>query len=339
VHGAREPGVGFASAPGAMSTCLSMVCALLLAALLGADEAPFTIELPPPVALARQIADAAGATCHVLRVGVEPSLGAGEGDDVLAALASTGLFEILTAEDAVKPPDAVLTLRRPDDGAVEAELIGRDGRALGAARVAWPRRSASTAPERGDDDERAARYTRERLAIERHADGSSWVPLPWTDWAQPYHYVEHGVEHGALVAIPPGEAWRIVRGGDVLEELAFARLLGDPELAREIEEVRGERRLRWILGFSGVGVAGLAGGLALVLAPDPQASDSATLNAAGVSMLVVAGFCAGFAAIYPWLEASPVQTPADAQRRADGYNARLRRELRASGAQAVPAPP
>ena len=332
---------------------MMMLCLLAAGGLLLSGT---TTPLAPPVALALDLAEAVGASVSELRLDSDGSITDNELQALRSALEGTGLFTV-ASEAGVR-----LHLRRVEAAwvlsSVVQELDGSERR-LWVGRSAWPENSSSMEPEASEraleslpsSEEIYAKvrtYRRRRLSL-RPITKTLWGPTlavgiggyggagPWGHRPGYYGHRAHwqvGYQ-GPPVGIPLAMGWGIAQGRKFLDELVFARLIGDEELKREIEKQRASKRRRWLIGF-GVGSAvGLGSGAGLFWS-DLGGRDVETL---GLSLMSLGVLSAVLTAFTPWVGRSPIQTTDEAQRRIDAFNTDLRDRLDVSPEDLAAYPP
>lgn len=270
-----------------------MMLSLLLMLLAGGD--PKSQAPAPATALVVDLVERAGAVHRVLTVRADATVAPSERAAVEEALLGTGMFELAAAE-----APATLHLSRPDAARLRGVLLDPDGRERWAHEIAWPSHDEGRATPH-PRDERLATYRERSLRVRaRPAD-----PLDPTPKAPLFE-----------------SDWQILRGGaEVLDDVTFAQIIGDPALELRLREERDATRLAYRLGLGAAALAGVGAGIAL---HQGRGADRETL---GTSLIVVGGACAILALVVPELMRGYRLSPDEAQHRAELYNRSLRTEL------------
>ena len=309
---------------------ISLIAAALLSTP-GSSDTAHTAELPPPTALALEIAEGVGATLKVLHLVADPSVSPDERGALEEALAKTGLFELTADAGAAK-----LQLRRVDD-AILATVTSSTGERLWVGKRLWP---TGEAPEpkaippsqAAEADEeifaRVAAYRRQRLSIKPIARTFWRTPLVIGYGAHRWHRAGMGMSFGTSVG-PLAETtttdWGIVRGKtQFLDELEFARLVDDSNLEKEISDHRFSSRLWWGGGFGLAALAGIGAGVGINNSVSSSNRDMKTLGTSLIALGAVSGI---LALMFPRVGTDYIQSEDQAQIRIDRHNAEIRRDL------------
>lgn len=121
--------------------------------------------------------------------------------------------------------------------------------------------------------------------------------------------------------------WELTQGDARIDELAFAEITGDAELARRIENAQSSKRRWWAVGFGAVSAGLVGSGAYLHLGADGTSRERSNQKTIGTSLLALGVASAVLAALAPWVESGPVLSADEAEARAERYNATLRREF------------
>ncbi|MBC7792798.1 MAG: hypothetical protein H7Z43_03750, partial [Clostridia bacterium] len=204
------------------------------------------------------------------------------------SLERTGLYVVVSPDAG---PGAALELHRSSELQMVAVLRNREGEPLWSAAVNWP--EAATAPALAENEEHHAkvtRYGRERLIVRVGVLGAAPPStIYFGGYSQPYGFADPswGWGNGMMGGTPPPgnkhADWVVVRGAaDVIDEVEFAHLIGNENLANRIREKRNKPKLWWALSFGAGAVGGLTSGF--LLYGDKHSDDT---RAIGFSLLGV----------------------------------------------------
>ena len=311
---------------------------MVLMCALAAGERPV---LPPPTALALDLAEAVGATVHTFSLDPNSDLTPDEGMALSDAVHKTGLFEWVNSA-----AQARLRVKRVDVNVLLVTVLAPDNRRLWVGRVTWPQATRPTEPPANaraltdqattseDVYKRVIIYQRQRLDV-RPVSRELWAPPLLTSGDSAFYLDRRpgwGMGYTTLSPMPPtslGGGWTIVRGGiEPLTDLEFAHYIEDEPLHRSIEAARFWPQLWWGVGFGAVGLSSL--GVGTYLTSFAQADDfyaHRNNTAIGVSLITLGVASSVIALLFPTLADDHYLSTGDAQNRCDAHNAQLRQQL------------
>jgi hypothetical protein len=281
----------------------------------------------PPTQLTIELSEAQGSMLREVALTADDTMSADEMALLRRALERTGLFIVVGIDQA----PAALQLRRIGDNEVLATLTARGGERVWVKAVTWPKVAGPAA--RRDDEARYAKvleYGRERFIIRpvvQSMMGPTTIYYGGYPGPQGFADPSWGWGNGMIGGSPiPGQApgaWAVIRGqAEVVDELEFAKIIGNRAVENRIRDDRFKPKLYWALGFGAGAVAGITAGA--LLYRDDKSNNT---RAWGFSLLGLGIGSAVMALLTPTIGNGNKLSLPETEELVASYNANLRDKL------------